>query len=336
MNATPRLMRLLAGDRPDRVPVVPFIGAAAACWAGVPVEQAYLDPRVQTDALAAAFEIAQPDAVFPFMDLTAEAEALGAGIRWRPGVGPEVSTALTADALAAALRKASPEAGRLPLFRETVSLLQRRLCSATAVGAYVPGPWTLVASALGLAQASRLMRREPEQADSLTGLAAAWARALMGRYADAGAAFIVVLEPCIAGGIMSPDDCRRSVVPRLALMVDSGRDLGLPVVLHVCGDANPILPVLGALECAGLSLDAPVDLPRAVAHLHPTTTIWGNLAPVTTLLQGTPDQVTDACRSCLTAMAHFPGHVLATGCEVPLATPPANLRAMVAGALPAA
>jgi uroporphyrinogen decarboxylase len=332
VTATPRLTRLLSGGRPNRTAVVPLIGAAAAPLAGLTPEEAFQDPQAQVEALAAAYELLRPDAVFPFMDLTAEPEALGAQVRWRPGAGPELSGPLTPAELATALEGASPDAERLPVFQQTTALLGRRLGTHTAVGAYVPGPWTLVASALGLAQASRLIRREPDLADALTTRAAAFARALMGRYAAAGATLLMVLEPCIAGGLMSPADVRRAVLPRLAEMAHSGRSLSVPVILHACGDANPVLPLLATVSCAGLSLDAPVDLADAARLLRPGMCLWGNLSPVETLLQGDPVTVAQACAGCLAGMGAFPGHVLASGCEVPLATPPGNLLAMTRSA----
>lgn len=330
MSAGPALLRLLAGERTAEVPVVPLLGAAAAPLAGVPLLEAFTDPALQSQALVAAHDLLQPAALFPFMDLTAEPEALGASLRWRGDLGPEIDTPLTPEELARALRGAAPDAARLPVLHETVSTLSRRLGHVTAVGAYVPGPWTLVASTLGLAQAARIVRRDPDLVAGLIREAGALLQALLARYGEAGAALVMVLEPCVAGGLLGPQDCTRLVLPVLEGLLQAGARRGLPVVLHVCGAATHLLPLLLPLPCAGLSLDAPVDLPSVARQAPAGLSLWGNLAPVELLLQGSPEAVSAACCTCLAAMPPGAPHVLASGCEVPLHTPLPNLLAMAA------
>jgi len=56
----------------------------------------------------------------------------------------------------------------------------------------------------------------------------------------------------------------------------------------------------------------------------------GNVRPTQTLLGGTPDDVRREARQCMADAGDNPGgFILATGCEVPLSTPPANLDALM-------
>lgn len=332
MSGRTDLLRVMCGEAASRVPVVPLLGAFSARLVGYPVGRCLADPGLQAEAQLAAVEALAPDAVFPFMDLSAEAEALGAQVRW-PGEGaPEIAKTVEPDALLGALRQKDTSAGRLPVFTETVRLLAGRAEGRYAVGAYVSGPWTLVATALGLAQAARLLRRDRETAAPLIEAAVRFGAALAADFSSAGADLVMVLEPCVAGGIMSPADFTALVRPALDGMLSQCRGCGPLPVLHVCGDARGVLPLLGPPAEYGLSVDAPVDLQYAAQHLHEGAALWGNVDPVDVLMRGTPEGVTAHCRRCMGAMAKRGGFVLASGCEVPPDAPLDNLRAMVGSA----
>jgi len=55
--------------------------------------------------------------------------------------------------------------------------------------------------------------------------------------------------------------------------------------------------------------------------------ILGNVSTVEDMLEGTPQQVYEECRSCHKTCGPF--HIVGTGCEMPPATPAESLRAMV-------
>ena len=332
MSRRTDLLRVMRGEAAQGVPVVPLLGAFSAKLVGHPVGRCLADTGLQAEAQVAAVEALAPDAIFPFMDLSAEAEALGAQVR-RPGEGaPEISRPVESDALLGALGQRDTSAGRLPVFTETVRLLSARVGRECAVGAYVSGPWTLVATALGLGPAARLLRRDRETAARLIEAAARFGAALAADSSSAGADLVMVLEPCVAGGIMSPTDFTVLVRPALDEMLSQSRRCGPLPVLHICGDAKGVLSLLGPLAEYGLSVDAPVELPYAAQHLHEGAALWGNVNPVEVLMRGTPEDVTVHCRRCMGAMAKRGGFVLASGCEVPPHAPLGNVRAMVEAA----
>lgn len=323
-----RAVAALRGLETDRVPVAPLLGAVSARLAGIDVCDAYRDVALQTRAQAAAVDAFEPDLIFPFMDLTAEPEALGARVSWRPGSGPEVCGMLQPEQLLMALERCEVHGARLPVYSQVVGALSQSVGHTCAVGAYVSGPWTLVSSALGLAGAARLMRRDPDMAGRLAQLAAGFARELAREAVDAGAVVIMILEPCVAGGILSPADFGTVVRPGILQLAQSIRRYGAEPVLHVCGDTGPVLSGLADLGGLALSVDHPTPLGRVLEAAGPDTPIMGNLDPVNTLMRGTPEQVTAACRGCLPAAAGSKRFILATGCEVPLLSPPETLRAM--------
>jgi uroporphyrinogen decarboxylase len=326
------LLQRLDGLDTDYTPVVPLLGAFSAQLVNVSPSRALRDPVLQTRAQLAAFAALEPDAIFPFMDLTVEPEALGAAVHWREATGPEVVRPLGPEDLLASLTALPVTAGRLPLVEETVAGLTAGLENRCAVGAYIPGPWTLVASTLGLGAAARLVRRDPEMVARLAAQATRFGLAQVDRLVACGARLVMILEPCAAGGILSPEDFAALALPGLQQLAGHCRAARAEPVVHICGDASPLLPLLARFSQVGLSLDHPVDLRGASGCLASTVTIWGNVDPVGVLMQGDVATVRLTVEHLLGMMAPRKGFVLTSGCEVPPATPMDNLRAMVAAA----
>ena len=97
--------------------------------------------------------------------------------------------------------------------------------------------------------------------------------------------------------------------------------------LHMCGQTDPLIALMRQLPVDIFELDFPVNLAAARAVLGPDKVILGNVSTVTTLLDGTPEEVYEACRRCHQIAGRF--HIVGGGCEVSPRTPPENLRAMV-------
>lgn len=74
-----------------------------------------------------------------------------------------------------------------------------------------------------------------------------------------------------------------------------------------------------------LELNHKVSLREAGQRLGPGVCLMGNLDPVECLWRGTPSQVSAAA----SGQGAF---ILGSGCEVPVAAPPENLRAMIQAA----
>jgi uroporphyrinogen-III decarboxylase len=99
------------------------------------------------------------------------------------------------------------------------------------------------------------------------------------------------------------------------------------VRLHMCGNTDPLIPQMKQLPVQIFELDSPTNLAAARACLGPDAVILGNVSTITDMLEGSPDQVYQACHRCHEIAGK--AHIVGTGCEVPPATPPENLHAMV-------
>ncbi|MEI6654581.1 MAG: uroporphyrinogen decarboxylase family protein [Verrucomicrobiota bacterium] len=141
---------------------------------------------------------------------------------------------------------------------------------------------------------------------------------------DAGADTIGMGDA--AASQISPDLYERLVLPRELRLVRGLKQMGAKVRLHICGNITRLLPGIATLGVDILDVDHMVDLRAVRAAVGSATVLAGNLDPVAAVLHSTPQAIRAAVLDCY-QQAGNPFMVNA-GCEIPSATPPANLRAL--------
>jgi uroporphyrinogen decarboxylase len=81
---------------------------------------------------------------------------------------------------------------------------------------------------------------------------------------------------------------------------------------------------------AALSIDQ-TQIREARERIGSRVCLMGNVRPAETLLGGTPEAVRREAAQCIADGRGNPGgFILATGCEVPIETPPENIDALIA------
>ena len=80
------------------------------------------------------------------------------------------------------------------------------------------------------------------------------------------------------------------------------------------------------MDC--FSCDTAVDLAVAKANIGDRMALMGNVAPVNTLMQGTPEDVRRESYECIEKAGLDGGFILSSGCEIPRDTPDENTIAM--------
>ncbi len=330
----------LLGGRPiSRLPVfsgLPSLTASGLIAAGVPYSEAHADAAKMAAAAASTFELfGFESAVVPF-DLCVEAEALGCGVDFQTDVEtflpPVVSDPLSIDPLDGHPDRLIPDnparAGRIPLVAEALRDLKAGVGREVAIGAWLPGPFTLAWQMFGseawlasLGESARLTPLLITLADFLTRVAAT--------YREAGADFITVHEMGGSPQVIGPTAFRalvKSALDHLFIRLPS------PNVLSMCGDTNAIVDDLASCGAGALSVDQRNDLMRTRQRLGPQAILLGNFDPVATLSQGTPETI----RQAITAIAAAGASAIWPGCDLWPEIPKANFQALMAAARAAA
>lgn len=146
--------------------------------------------------------------------------------------------------------------------------------------------------------------------------------------ADAGATVMWVADPTSSGDLLSPD---MYPVPVKALKEVTGtykKNCEGFSFIHICGDTSRLIPLVAETGADCMSFDHAVDPAKAYEAAAGKIALMGNIDPIEYIMQGDPDGIRAECRSIIDRCGAGRGFILAPGCETPISSPDANVRAM--------
>jgi len=211
--------------------------------------------------------------------------------------------------------------GRIPLVCEAIKLLKEDVGNEIAIGGYIPGPFTLLSLLVETMELYTSMRRRPEEIYPALEITTQVLTSVGNAYHQAGADFLTIHEMGGSPGVLGPKRFESVVLPHLQSLTSV---LPGPVVLSACGNTNGAMKLLAASDADALSVDQTNVLVKSREEL-PDVLLFGNLDPMRTIGQGTPDEITEAVASVISSGAD----AVWPGCDLYLGTPTENLRALV-------
>ncbi|MEJ5293049.1 MAG: methylcobamide:CoM methyltransferase MtaA [Candidatus Methanosuratincola sp.] len=324
MTPKDRIYKVLSGEKVDRPPVfsatqtgtIELMQSSGAYW-----PDANYNPELMANLAVAGHTVAGLEAIrIPFC-LTVLAEALGCEVeKGREDRQPAIAKTLLSQGKEPDVDRFL-ERGRVPAILETIRIIK-------AMGYDVPlivgfeGPTTLAGHMVGVERLCIMMIKNPDEALKYI----RWAEDACVAYAKAvikeGADVIAPADPTASPSVLSPRMFDRfSKSPLKAIAAVHPRS-----ILHVCGNATPILAHMAECGFAGLSIEEKVDLAKAKEVLGGRkVALVGNIPSAGVLLSGSEDDVYAEAKKAIAAGVD----VLAPSCGIAPRTPTRNLRAMV-------
>ena len=313
----------------EEILAIPSVSGWVAKASGLPLQKLLSDAEAMAKAHVTCQEEVGYDALFAYCDALYIPEAFGCPVVFRsswPDVEPlEINSEEDVRSLP------DPDClrdGRLPVLLKLAEKLVRLPGRKVPVLSLVEGPFTNCSRIMGAERLMRALiknRRMVERMlEKVYDLLSAFGRRLKEIPLDG----LIIADPVSSSTMISPSRYREFVLPTLQSFI---RNLGLPVILHVCGNTNPILDLMAETGARVLSLDQCMNLAAAKEKVAGRCGIGGNVDPVHVLLFGTPDDVRRESRRCI-RQGGKKGYLLMAGCAVPPDTPVENLKAMVEAA----
>ncbi len=324
MNSRDDILALLHGQRLTRLPVfgvLPSLTAAGIKKIGARYGELHTDAAKMAVAAASTFEIYDwESAVVPF-DLCVEAEALGCQVDFQNDVDAFLAPTIQLPiknydfALPSLAR-----AGRIPLVSDAIRQLKQRVGDKVAIGAWIPGPFTLAWQLFGVdAWLSAVVERDV--APILQRLAD-WLPGIAKHYREAGADFITVHDMGGSPQIIGAAKFHSVVKPALQTLF---AELPSPNVLSVCGDTNAVVRDLAECGASAINVDHRNDLARTRQILGADAILLGNLDPVGVLSHGKAEDV----RSAVAKIAQAGANAVVPGCDLYPDIPDENMSALI-------
>ena len=321
---------MLIDERPDRVPAYPIITHCATAVTGIDMATFVRDGRVHGQAQIAAFERYGQDFVSIFTIAGMMAEAMGSQFTYSEERLPEFTVPAVRDAADIShLRMPDPSRdGQLPVVLEATEVCYRALADIVPIMTYVAAPFTTAALLRGPQHMLLDTITDPPLVHALLDAALNATYTFLEAAIEVGG-LPVIVDPLASGSVISPAMYREYALPYTQKMIGFLHRWDLDIILHICGNTNPILPLLLETGADLVSLDV-VDMGRARELLGDRIRLIGNVSPAHVMLRGSVTDVERTVRECMAIAKDTPkGYVAGTGCEVPRATPPENIDAFI-------
>lgn len=334
MNGHQRIMAAFTGQEPNTTPIMLHNFMMAAREAGVTMQQFRSDPNEMARAFIEAVEKYEYDGVMIDVDTVTLAGAAGVPVDF-----PEDQPARLKGARLNDLEEVKDldpvdihNYRGIQVWLEATSILKSRFDDAILIrGNCDQSPFTLASMIRGL-EAWMLDLTDPDRhalahqlLEYCTGVTLQFIRLM----AQTGAHMTSNGDSMAGPELVSPAMFREFALPYEKRIADCAHELGLPYILHICGNTDPILDDMLATGSDGLELDYRTDAALAHAKMKDGTVFIGNIDPSGVLALGTPGLVEEKTRELLTVFADTPRFVLNAGCAIPPTTPSENLETMI-------
>ncbi|MGD8779396.1 MAG: uroporphyrinogen decarboxylase family protein [Ignavibacteria bacterium] len=311
--------------------VAPLVGFPGLNMSGSTIKLAQQNYDEHFKTLKAIAETFEPDAIFPLMDLSVEANALGRYTLFpKEDSATVVKDEFNHNNIKEIERINIQFDTRLLGYVETLKFMKIGLPQSIMRGAYVTGPYTLTGLMMGADEAAIATVMTPDDLHDLCALTTNKIQEYVRLLVAAGAQMICILEPSAV--MLGPDQFEEFSGQYVKRIVDSYLHTNVAMIYHICGNTMHLLEKMCESGVNALSLDSAetgVDLPAAAKRVSEDIIIIGNISTVGTLLNGKPPEVEDEVTRLLKDMNEFPNFVLSSGCDLPQETPVENIQAFM-------
>lgn len=273
----------------------------------------------------------RPDGLFPLMDLSSEANALGRYVIFPRGDSATVVIEeYDAHQLELMDRINFSFDARIMCNVETAKMMSLGLPDGTLPGYYITGPYTLAALIMGAEPAAMATVLEPQKLHDLLEFCTECGQKYARMLVNAGVKMIGILEPSAV--MLGPGQFDEFSVRYIKYLNDTLDHTDVATIYHICGNTMHLVDKMCDAGCTGLSLDAPEtgnDFVKMGEIVDGRCILIGNTSPVGSLLTGTPQDVEREVNELCEAMDPYKYWILSTGCDIPEDTPLDNIAAFM-------
>jgi len=331
MNSRERVLKLFAREPIDYIPVFSGYGNITVHGLekyGWRFAEIHTNAEKMAKMAATTYELFGFEcAVCPF-DMGVEAEVLGSEVNFYAHRDDVVYPTIVKHAaekvvdLNIQVPQDLKNAGRIPIVREALSILKERVGNDVAIGSWVLGPYTLAGQLVDLSDLSKSAIKKPELMNEILRKLADYLLEVIKLYREAGADYVTVREMGAGPDILSPRVFNSLIKPHLQHMFAA---IESPKILHMCGDTNAIVELLGDCGAEVLSVEDKNDVIATRKLLGPDTLIFGEIDAYGVLVAGKPKDVDEAVKKAIDSGVD----AIWPGCDIWPTAPKANMKALL-------
>ena len=295
---------------------LPILSFPAAQRMGVTVEQLVKVAKLQAQAITLIAKVTETLAAVSLMDLSIEAEAFGAQVKFFANEIPVVTGQLV-DSLEAAEALEVPDlsAGRALTCVEGVRLAKKQITDKPLLAGMI-GPYSLAGRLMDVMEIMYICYDEPEAVHAVLDKATQYLIQYGSAMKAAGVDGIMMAEPL--AGILSPDMAVEFSVPYVKRIIEALQDENFAVIYHNCGNSVPcMLDAIFSQGAAAYHFGNAIDMEAVLKATPADILVMGNIDPAGQFASGTAASITAATRDLLAKCGSYPNFVPSSGCDIP-------------------
>ena len=308
------IVKTLLAHKDKTVPILSFPSAQLL---GVSVNALIHSPDLQAQGMLAIAKRCPVGASLHMMDLSVEADAFGAQIRFAEDEVPTVTKGvLEAIEDVDSLVVPSAREGRCALYLQAVKKA-KSMISDRPVFCGAIGPYSLAGRLFDMTELMMACYDSPDEVHALLKKTTAFLIDYLKGFKEAGADGVILAEP--AAGLLSPSLAAEFSMPYVKEIFDSIGDENFVLCYHNCGNAASQMGAdLAALPADVFHFGNAVDIKALLPHFSSEQIVMGNLDPLL-LKNGTKEEVEQTVKDIFAACSMYENFMLSTGCDVPAA-----------------
>lgn len=305
---------------------LPILSFPSAQLLGCTIQQLTCDSELQAQGMKMVADRCDTLAAVSMMDLSVEAEAFGAEVRFSEDEVPVVVAPLVATmAQAQALVIPEADAGRCGLYVDTIRKSKERITDRPVLAGVI-GPYSLAGRLMDVTEIMINCYMEPELVHTVLQKATQFLIQYIRQYKEAGAQGVVMAEPLT--GMLSPDLAKEFSEPYVRQIVETVQDETFLVVYHNCGDnILHMADSIAATGAAAFHFGNAVSLKEMLAVMPEDVLVMGNVDPARQFCNGTPESIRTETLEILKECGSYSNFVISSGCDIPPASPWENIQA---------
>ncbi|MDR2478586.1 MAG: uroporphyrinogen decarboxylase family protein [Treponema sp.] len=327
MTPMERLNARLAGKPVDKIPNMNLFMYIVAREAGVSYSEYAQDYRKLVEGNLICAEKYGVDSVCAISDPVRETAAFGARVVFPENVCPYAEVPLIGDDFnLSVLNRFDPLDSPRTLDRiRACELLREKAGNEYPVIGWIEGCLAEAADLRGVNELLLDLASEEEYLAELFEIIFDQQKRFAKAQIDAGAGFIGVGNA--VASLIGPALYKKYCFDYDRAIVDYIHGEGARVKLHICGNITGLLGMLAEVGPDIMDIDSMVDFGAAAQAFRGTrTAASGNLHPAAVMMRGSPEYVEAEVKRCISQGTET--SLIAGGCEIPAATPDANLLLM--------
>ncbi len=284
---------------------------------GITVKELISSSDLQAEAMKIVAE-STPDAAaaVSMMDLSLEAEAFGAEVRFFDDEVPTVTGSIVnSEDEADALEVPEIGAGRTQIYidaiEKAVELIRDR-----PVFAGVIGPFSLAGRLMDVTEAMIYCYDEPDMVHTVLEKVTDFLIKYINAYKAVGANGVFMAEPL--AGLLSPSLEEEFSTPYVKKIVEATQTDDFLIGYHNCGNST-IQQIDSILTngCRVVHFGNAIDMEEMVKHIPENIVVMGNVDPAGQFRNGTPESVKAETLALMEKCCKYPNYVVSSGCDIP-------------------